>query len=63
MQEIVQLNDDLEDAGESQNSMHVQKCDNCEDFRHKFLQSREENNEMRYEMTRLTDKLDNIRRL
>lgn len=42
---------------------NVQKCDNCEDYRQKYLDSKRQNEEMRQEVARLTDKFDNIRRL
>ena len=37
MQDIVQLNDDLEDNGEANSSMQALDCDNCENYREKYL--------------------------
>ena len=54
------LNGDLD---ETDLTLLTQKCDNCEGFRKRLLESRKENAEMRIEMQLLTDKLDNIRRL
>lgn len=58
MHEIT-LNEDLE----ADESILAEKCDNCQTFRHKLLASRHENAELLLEMQKLTDKLDNIRRL
>ena len=41
----------------------VEECDNCENWKQKYISSQQENAEMRVEMARLTGKLDNIRRL
>lgn len=53
----------INEALEADESILASKCDNCHNFRQKLLESRHENAEMRLEMERLTDKLDNIRRL
>ena len=62
MHVIGSINDDLDT--DSQSSIKIaQKCENCENYRVKLLNSKKENAELKAEMQRMTDRLDNIRKL
>ena len=54
------LNEDIEVEIDDDVSVNTE---NCENYRQKYIQSIEESKELRGEVTRLSDKLNNVRRL
>ena len=65
MEAVNPNNNDLAKGDESLEDSVVlaQECNNCEEYRTRYLESKRENLDMKKEVARLTEKMDNIRRL